>query len=95
MSEAIPAVAPLAPDESPIDVDLVRTSVRELNADLHGARDRCVRVHEPGRPSQPRGRAARTVTVEIDGHVGYYCAGMNQRATCASRAAAASAWPRT
>ena len=33
--------------------------------------------------------------VEIDGHVGYYCAGMNKHATVRVRATRASASPRT
>lgn len=62
------------------DVDLARSSVRELNAALHTA--------EAGtrwRVTHPRGAhnvavgIDRDVEVEIDGHVGYYAAGMHQR----------------
>ena len=60
------------------------TSVRELNQRLHDL--------EPGDPtrwriSNPNGAHAVAVgldaeiEVEIDGHVGYYCAGMNKLAT--------------
>jgi glutamate synthase domain-containing protein 3 len=62
--------------------DLAAHSVRELNR----------RLHEPGGPARmrvlnPGGRHSIAVgldgpyKVEIDGHVGYYCAGMNKLAT--------------
>ena len=63
---------------SPLD------TVRELNRALHRsppARSACAG------PATPRGRARIAagldgpLEVEIDGHVGYYCAGMNQLAT--------------
>jgi methylamine---glutamate N-methyltransferase subunit B len=62
-------------------VDLAATTVRELNDRLHHI--------EPGSNAllwhiaNPRGRHAvavgvdTPVRIEIDGHVGYYCAGMN------------------
>lgn len=62
-------------------VDLSEESVTSLNRRLHEADGGRWRVTEPG------GRHAIAVgldaelTVEIEGHVGYYCAGMNQRAT--------------
>jgi methylamine---glutamate N-methyltransferase subunit B len=68
-------------------VDLARTPLRELNARLHAAAHEvdhaplCWRVDNPG------GRHAIAVgldapfEVEVDGHVGYYCAGMNQQAS--------------
>jgi glutamate synthase domain-containing protein 3 len=63
-------------------VDLAETPLRELNR----------RLHEPDpaprwRIAHPNGAHAVAVgldagiEVEIDGHVGYYCAGMNKRAT--------------
>jgi methylamine---glutamate N-methyltransferase subunit B len=66
-------------------VDLASSSVRELNAALHA-------VKEGGNVARwqilnPRGVHAiaagvdADVVVEIDGDVGYYCAGMNKRAT--------------
>jgi len=66
-------------------VDLATTSLRDLNQRLHdlaggeGARRWIVR--------SPNGAHAvacgldADVEVEIEGHVGYYCAGMNKRAT--------------
>jgi len=66
-------------------VDLAKTSVRELNQRLHdlGAEH----DGERWRVLNPRGAHAiacglrAPLTVEIEGHAGYYCAGMNQRAT--------------
>ena len=66
-------------------VDLAQTPLRELNARLHAA------TGEPGAPrrwrvSNPDGRHAIAVgldaplEVDVDGHVGYYCAGMNKHA---------------
>jgi glutamate synthase domain-containing protein 3 len=66
-------------------VDLATTSLRELNERLHEL------AAKPGpshwRVVNPSGAHAvacgldAEVEVEIDGHVGYYCAGMNKRAT--------------
>ncbi len=66
-------------------VDLSATSVRELNERLHAA------AREDGprewRIVKPRGLHSIAVgldaplDVTIEGHVGYYCAGMNKRAT--------------
>jgi glutamate synthase domain-containing protein 3 len=63
-------------------VDLSETPLRELNRRLH--------ADEPPprwRVAHPNGAHAVAVGIdaelelEIDGHVGYYCAGMNKRAT--------------
>jgi glutamate synthase domain-containing protein 3 len=67
-------------------VDLAVTPVRELNQRLH---DLAGGVPGPGRwrVVNPNGAHAvacgldAEVEVEIEGHVGYYCAGMNKRAT--------------
>jgi methylamine---glutamate N-methyltransferase subunit B len=66
-------------------VDLEKTSLRELNRRLHEL------AQAPGPVSwrivNPSGVHAvacgldADVEVDIDGHVGYYCAGMNKRAT--------------
>jgi methylamine---glutamate N-methyltransferase subunit B len=66
-------------------IDLAATSVRELNARMHAeladGRARHWQV------TNPSGRHAIAVgldgpaEVDIDGHVGYYCAGMNKLAT--------------
>jgi glutamate synthase domain-containing protein 3 len=74
------AVAP--PIES---VDLAETPLRELNRRLHGvgggglpARWRI--THPNGAHAVAAGIDAE-IEVDVDGHVGYYCAGMNKRAT--------------
>jgi len=66
-------------------VDLATTSLRDLNQRLHDL------AHTPGpghwRIVNPNGAHAvacgldAEIEVEIDGHVGYYCAGMNKLAT--------------
>jgi len=67
------------------EVDLAKSSVRELNAALHrlgkDTNETQWRVRNPrGQHSVAVGLEA-PVTIEIDGHVGYYCAGMNKDAT--------------
>jgi methylamine---glutamate N-methyltransferase subunit B len=65
-------------------VDLTTTTVRELNQRLHEAGG-AGRTH--WRIENPEGAHALVagldseLEVEIDGHVGYYCAGMNKLAT--------------
>ena len=67
-------------------VDLAVTPLRELNQRLHdvatsGMGPRRFRVVNPkGAHAVACGLDAQ-LEVEIDGHVGYYCAGMNKRAT--------------
>ena len=63
-------------------VDLAQESIRSLNSRLHAAGPpQSVQVlHPGGRHSIAVGLDAGH-EVEIDGHVGYYCAGMNQHAT--------------
>jgi glutamate synthase domain-containing protein 3 len=68
----------------PVVVDLAQHSVRALNAALHALGPATNRAH--WRVLNPGGRhslavgLAVPVTVEIEGHAGYYCAGMNQLA---------------
>ena len=62
-------------------VDLARRPVRELNAALHDAdapRARTRSATPAARTRSPSGLDAE-IEVEIEGHVGYYCAGMNKR----------------
>lgn len=69
--------------------DLAARDVRELNRTLQ--LERGDTVSELWRVVNPRGAhnvavgIDATHQVEIDGHVGYYCAGMNQRATVTVR----------
>jgi glutamate synthase domain-containing protein 3 len=66
-------------------IDLDQTSLRELNARLHTsvdgglASERWRVVNPGGRHSIAVGLDA-PVEVDVEGHVGYYCAGMNQQA---------------
>jgi glutamate synthase domain-containing protein 3 len=66
-------------------VDLAETPLRELNQRLHELASAPGPAH--WRVLNPNGAHAvacgldADVEVEIDGHVGYYCAGMNKRAT--------------
>jgi methylamine---glutamate N-methyltransferase subunit B len=66
-------------------VDLAQTPLRKLNSALHGLGPNTNETH--WRVLNPRGAHAvgvgidAPVTVEVEGHVGYYCAGMNKRAT--------------
>jgi glutamate synthase domain-containing protein 3 len=62
--------------------DLATAPVRELNAALHEPDAAGVyRVINPGGKHAVAVGAIAPVNVEIDGHVGYYCAGMNQHAS--------------
>jgi methylamine---glutamate N-methyltransferase subunit B len=66
-------------------IDLAAVPLRELNATLHRLRPDTNRTS--WRIANPRGRHSvavgvdAPVTIEIDGHVGYYCAGMNKLST--------------
>jgi glutamate synthase domain-containing protein 3 len=78
-------MAVAAPREVVEVVDLETTSLRELNQRLHDL------ARTPGprhwRILNPNGAHAvacgldADLEVEVEGHVGYYCAGMNKRAT--------------
>ncbi|HYH22928.1 MAG TPA: protein glxC [Azospirillum sp.] len=65
--------------------DLAAGSVRDLNQALHGLdldkNPRLWRVLNPNGGHAIAVGLDAPVTVEIDGHVGYYCAGMNKSAT--------------
>lgn len=75
---ATPEVTPA----TALTFDLRADSVRELNRRLHGpeASGRIRVVNPDGRHAIAVGLDA-DCEVEIDGHVGYYCAGMNKLAT--------------
>jgi len=66
-------------------VDLSLTPRRELNRQLHAltpdTNETLWRVENPAGQHALAVGVDAPVTVEIAGHVGYYCAGMNQRAT--------------
>jgi glutamate synthase domain-containing protein 3 len=63
-------------------VDLAASSVRDLNQALHAPRPAVSwRVLNPRGAHSVACGLRDEVTVDIEGHVGYYCAGMNQHAT--------------
>ncbi|WP_432489273.1 GltB/FmdC/FwdC-like GXGXG domain-containing protein [Kineococcus sp. SYSU DK018] len=69
---------------APTVVDLAVEPVRELNSRLHALPEgdtSAWRVLNPDGAHSIAVGLDRPVTVEVDGHVGYYCAGMNQHAT--------------
>jgi glutamate synthase domain-containing protein 3 len=65
-------------------IDLARTPVRELNSALHRLHPNTNETH--WRVLNPRGQHSiaagvdAAVLVDVEGHVGYYCAGMNKQA---------------
>jgi len=75
-----------APESATVEVvDLATTRLRELNQRLHDLSrspgPRAWRVVNPSGAHAVACGLDADVEVEIDGHVGYYCAGMNKRAT--------------
>ena len=79
------AVRALAAEELEV-VDLETTSLRELNQRLHdlagGAPGpRHIRIVNPSGAHAVACGLDADIEVEIEGHVGYYCAGMNKLAT--------------
>jgi glutamate synthase domain-containing protein 3 len=74
-------------------VDLSQTALRELNGSLHLLTPDTNETH--WRVLNPRGQHAVAVgvdapiVIEVEGHVGYYCAGMNKQGD-ASQAAGAT-----
>jgi len=75
-------VSALATDTE--EIDLARVSLRELNARLHelarAPGPRHWRILNPGGEHAVAAGLDADVEVDIEGHVGYYCAGMNKRA---------------
>ena len=75
-----------------MNFDLKENNVRDLNQALHEDSSSGVKI----RVSHPNGKHSVAVgamypaEVEIDGHVGYYCAGMNQHASITVRGNAGS-----
>jgi methylamine---glutamate N-methyltransferase subunit B len=67
------------------DVDLEEVPLRELNAALHKLPKDTNETHwvvrNPGGKHAIACGMALPVTIEVDGHVGYYCGGMNSDAT--------------
>jgi glutamate synthase domain-containing protein 3 len=61
-------------------VDLAETPLRALNQRLHDAEEGRFRIVNPNGEHAVACGIKAPLEVEIVGHVGYYCAGMNQRA---------------
>ena len=64
-----------------LSFDLASDSVRELNQRLHDGDGGDVRILNPGGKHAIAVGLDAPYDVEIEGHVGYYCAGMNKHAT--------------
>ena len=64
-----------------LSFDLATDSVRELNQRLHTGEPGAVRIVNPSGKHAIAVGLDGPYDVEIDGHVGYYCAGMNKHAT--------------
>jgi methylamine---glutamate N-methyltransferase subunit B len=62
-------------------VDLAVSTVRDLNAELHAPAARHYEVRRPRGAHALAVGVAQPITVTIHGHVGYYCAGMNEGGT--------------
>lgn len=61
-------------------IDLAQVSVRELNETLHNIDSGDFEIINPGGHHAVAVGVTAPVRIDIRGHVGYYCAGMNQRA---------------
>jgi glutamate synthase domain-containing protein 3 len=61
--------------------DLADTSLRDLNQALHDAESGAFQVLNPRGAHAVAAGIATDITVEVDGSIGYYGAGMNQLAT--------------
>jgi len=73
---------PDATRDAVVSVDLASESVRTLNQRLHDEPEPVrVRVTNPAGKHSIAAGIAVAHDVEIDGHVGYYCAGMNKLAS--------------
>jgi glutamate synthase domain-containing protein 3 len=62
-------------------VDLADATVRGLNAELHAPQADAYEVRHPQGAHALAAGVAQSITVDIHGHVGYYCAGMNDGGT--------------
>jgi glutamate synthase domain-containing protein 3 len=66
-------------------LDLSRLDRREVNRALQGAANGAFTVVNPGGAHALACGLTAPIEVTIEGHVGYYCAGMNQRASVTVR----------
>lgn len=72
---------PSAPAPGARVVDLAETPLRELNSALHAPTAEAYEVLHPEGAHAIAVGIAHPVTVDIRGHAGYYCAGMNDGGT--------------
>src|SRR5262249_14623678 len=85
VGEGSSLMAVAAREQEVVEVDLAVTSLRDLNQRLHDLAATPAPTH--WRVVNPSGAHAvacgldAEIEVEIEGHVGYYCAGMNKQAT--------------
>jgi glutamate synthase domain-containing protein 3 len=70
------------------ELDLAALELREVNQRLHGAEAGLFRIVNPAGAHNVAVGLDAPLEVEIDGHVGYYCAGMNKAATVRVRGSA-------
>jgi len=67
------------------ELDLAEVGLREINSRLHALAltpgPRRWRITNPGGEHAIAAGLDADIEVDVDGHVGYYCAGMNKRAT--------------
>jgi methylamine---glutamate N-methyltransferase subunit B len=68
-------------DGGAVELDLAASSVRALNAELHQPSARRYTVLNPRGEHAIAAGLREPIEVEVRGHAGYYCAGMNQLAT--------------
>lgn len=66
-------------DEEARVLDIASSSVRELNAELHSPTARRYRVRSPRGAHAVAVGIDDDIDVHVEGDVGYYCGGMNQR----------------
>lgn len=66
---------------SAVTIDLATSTLRELNRTLHAADSGTFTVTNPRGAHAVAAGITNDITVEIEGSVGYYCAGMHQRGT--------------
>ncbi len=64
-----------------IDFDLAALSARTVNQRLHDAPEGRFRIRNPRGAHALAAGLTTPLEIRIEGHVGYYCAGMNQKAT--------------
>lgn len=70
-------VVDLATESSTV-VDLAKTSIRELNTELHAPTSRRYDVLNPQGAHAVAAGIDADITIDVHGHVGYYAAGMNE-----------------